>query len=76
MGAQGVYERVFVTTFMVPMGKAVSLERGVGSGEWGFFILMFKNSGNHGEGDLLPWIMKLWIWVKFLDLGLGSVKKN
>jgi hypothetical protein len=31
------------------------------SGEWGFLILIFKNSDNHGEGDLLPWIMNIWI---------------
>jgi hypothetical protein len=37
-------------------------ERGAGSGEQGFLILIFKNSDNHGEGDLLLWIMKLWIF--------------
>jgi hypothetical protein len=31
------------------------------SGEWGFLILILKNSDNHGEGDLLPWIMNIWI---------------
>jgi hypothetical protein len=36
-------------------GYCVSVERGAGSEEWGFLILMFKISDNHGEGDLLPW---------------------
>jgi hypothetical protein len=29
-------------------------EHGAGSGERGFLISIFKNSNNHGEGDLLP----------------------
>jgi hypothetical protein len=37
-------------------------ECGAGSREQGFLILIFKNSDNHGKGDLLPWIMKLWIF--------------
>jgi hypothetical protein len=37
------------------------VERGAGSRERGFLILIFKNSDNHGKGDLLPGIMKLWI---------------
>jgi hypothetical protein len=41
--------------------RAWSGQRGAGSGEWGFLILIFENSDNHGEGDLLPWIVKLWI---------------
>jgi hypothetical protein len=40
----------------------VSLEQGAGSGEQGFLFLIFKNYDNHGEGDLLPWIIKLWIF--------------
>ena len=57
-------------------GGKLLRELGVGSREWGFLILIFNNSYNHGIGNLLPWIMKLWIWMKFLDLGLGSVKKK
>ena len=34
-------------------------ERGVGSWEWGFLILILKKYDNDGDGDLLPWIMKL-----------------
>jgi hypothetical protein len=37
-------------------------ELGVGSGERGILILILKNSDNHGKGDLLLWIMKLWIF--------------
>jgi hypothetical protein len=36
-------------------GYCASVERGAGSGERGFLILIFKISDNHGEGDLLPW---------------------
>jgi hypothetical protein len=36
-------------------------KRGMGSGERGFLILIFQNFDNHGKGDLLPWIMNLWI---------------
>jgi hypothetical protein len=43
-------------------GYCASVERGAGSRERGFLILIFKNSDNHGKGDLLPWIMKLWIF--------------
>jgi hypothetical protein len=35
-------------------GYCASMERGAGSGERGFLILILKNSNNHGEGDLLP----------------------
>jgi hypothetical protein len=41
--------------------RAWSVECGVWSGERGFLILIFKNFDNHGEGDLLPWIMNIWI---------------
>jgi hypothetical protein len=41
--------------------RAWSGERGAGSGERGFLILLFENFDNHGEEDLLPWIVKLWI---------------
>jgi hypothetical protein len=37
--------------------------------ERGFLILIFQNFDNHGGGDLVPWIMKPWI---FKILG-GSV---
>jgi hypothetical protein len=37
-------------------GYCASMER-----ERGFLILILKNSDNHGEGDLLPWIMNIWI---------------
>jgi hypothetical protein len=33
-------------------GYCASVERG-------FLILIFKNSDNHGEGDLLPWIKNI-----------------
>ena len=39
-----------------------SMEWGARSRELGFLILILKNSDNHGEGDLLLWIMKLWIF--------------
>jgi hypothetical protein len=42
-------------------GYCASVERGAWSGEWEFLILIFKNFNNHGEGDLLPWIMNIWI---------------
>jgi hypothetical protein len=41
-------------------GYCASVERGAGSGERGFLNLISKFFDNHGEGDLLPWIMKLW----------------
>jgi hypothetical protein len=60
---------VATTSQIIPMmatsdgdGYCASVERGAGSGERGFLIFIFKNSDNHGEGDLLPWIMKLWIF--------------
>jgi hypothetical protein len=34
-------------------GYCASVERGAWSGERGFLILIFKNSDNHGEEDLL-----------------------
>jgi hypothetical protein len=37
------------------------MEQGAGSGEQGFLILIFIISENHGEGDLLPWKMNIWI---------------
>jgi hypothetical protein len=40
-------------------GYCASVERGAGSGEQGFLILIFKISDNHGEGDLLPWIKNI-----------------
>jgi hypothetical protein len=45
---------------------------GVGSEERGFLILIFWNFDNHGKGDLLPWIMNIWIllnsWRRCLSL--------
>jgi hypothetical protein len=54
----------WISTPGAPNGDCycASVERGAGSREWGFLILIFKNSDNHGNGDLLPWIMKLWIF--------------
>jgi hypothetical protein len=41
-------------------GKVVG-ESYCASVEWGFIILIFQNSDNHGKKDLLLWIMNLWI---------------
>jgi hypothetical protein len=40
-------------------GYCASVERGAGSGEQGFLILILKNSDNHGKGDLLPWMKNI-----------------
>ena len=45
--------------FVIGKSYHVSLKQGVGSEEQGFFISIFKNSDNHGDRGLLPWIMKL-----------------
>jgi hypothetical protein len=46
----------------IDRGGWLLCKRGAGSEEREFLILIFKNSDNHGEGDLLLWIMKLWIF--------------
>jgi hypothetical protein len=42
-------------------GYCASVEWRAGSGEREFLILIFKNSDNHGERNLLLWIMNMWI---------------
>jgi hypothetical protein len=43
----------------------VSGERGVGSGEQGFLLLIFGNSDDHGEVDLLLWIINIWLFINY-----------
>jgi hypothetical protein len=42
-------------------------ERGVGSGEWGAGIStpIVWNFDDHGEADLLPWIINVWTFIKY-----------
>jgi hypothetical protein len=40
-------------------------ERGAGSGEQGFHLLFFRNFDDHGEEDLLPWIINVWTFIKY-----------
>jgi hypothetical protein len=42
-------------------GRKLLYERGAGSGKRGFLIIISQNFDNHGKGDLLLWIMNLWI---------------
>jgi hypothetical protein len=51
---------IVIIVIVIRRGK-LPREPGAGSGERGFIILRFKFFDNHGKGDLLPWIVKLWI---------------
>jgi hypothetical protein len=42
---------------------AGSRERGAGSGEQGFHLQFFWNFDDHGEADLLPWTINVWIFI-------------
>jgi hypothetical protein len=44
---------------------AGSGEWGVGSGEQGFHLQFFWNFDDHGEADLLPWIINVWTFIKY-----------
>jgi hypothetical protein len=52
MGHEAVLEDVALSSPGTSVRGWLLCERGVGSGERGFLILIFKNSDNHGEGDL------------------------
>jgi hypothetical protein len=40
-------------------------ERGAGSGEQGFHLQIFWNFDDHGEADLLLWIINVWTFIKY-----------
>jgi hypothetical protein len=40
-------------------------ERGAGSGEQGFHLQIVWNFDDHGEADLLPWIINVWTFIKY-----------
>jgi hypothetical protein len=44
---------------------AGSGERGAGSGEQGFHLQFFWNFDDHGEVDLLSWIINVWTFIKY-----------
>jgi hypothetical protein len=45
--------------------KKLVRERGAGSGEQGFHLQIFWNFDDHGEADLLPWIINVWNFIKY-----------
>jgi hypothetical protein len=42
-----------------PCGEKLVRERGAGSGEQGFHLQIVWNFDDHGEADLLPWIINV-----------------
>jgi hypothetical protein len=40
-------------------------ERGARSGEQGFHLHFFWNFDDHGEEDLLPWIINVWTFINY-----------
>jgi hypothetical protein len=40
-------------------------ERGAGSGEQGFHLQFFWNFDDHGEADLLLWLINVWTFIKY-----------
>jgi hypothetical protein len=51
--------------FVAGKSYYVSGERGAGSGEQGFHLQFFWNFDDHGEADLLPWIINVWNFIKY-----------
>jgi hypothetical protein len=49
------------------VGEKLLREQGAGSGEQGFHLQIFWNFDNHGEANLLPWIINVWTFVTTQD---------
>jgi hypothetical protein len=45
-------------------GEKLVREQGTGSKEQGFHLQIFWNFDDHGEADLLPWIINVWTFIK------------
>jgi hypothetical protein len=50
---------------VMPEREKLVRERGAGSGEQGFHLQFFWNFDDHGEADLLPWIINVWTFIKY-----------